>query len=112
MLERERIKANFQRGDLPGLLLQIVVGGEGHNLTKSSDVVFAEIPSTPKEAVQAEDRVHRLGQHRPVFIWYPVAASSPEVARFRSLRSRASGVGGILDGMVDSALHQLGALTR
>lgn len=60
--ERDEIVQRFQAGDIDVLIGQIVAAGVGLTLTRSSDVLFVETDWTPAGIVQAEDRVHRIGQ--------------------------------------------------
>lgn len=48
------------------LLATIGAGGVGLNLTSASRVFIMEPQYNPAAVAQAVDRVHRLGQHRPV----------------------------------------------
>jgi SWI/SNF-related matrix-associated actin-dependent regulator 1 of chromatin subfamily A len=49
---------------------------EGHTLTASSHVVFAELDWTPGKLAQAEDRLHRIGQHDSVLVQHIVLDGS------------------------------------
>jgi SNF2 family DNA or RNA helicase len=49
---------------------------EGHTLTASSHVVFAELDWTPGKLVQAEDRCHRIGQTDSVLVQHIVLDGS------------------------------------
>ena len=49
---------------------------EGHTLTASSNVVFAELDWTPGKLAQAEDRCHRIGQRDSVLVQHIVLDGS------------------------------------
>ena len=68
-LQRQSITESFQRGEL-----DVVIGSEackeGITLTRASHVLFVEYWWTPGDLAQAEARVHRISQERPVLISY------------------------------------------
>lgn len=60
----------FQKGKADLFVCPIRAGGVGINLQRAADSLFLERSWSPSLQVQAEDRVHRLGQVRPVTITY------------------------------------------
>jgi SWI/SNF-related matrix-associated actin-dependent regulator 1 of chromatin subfamily A len=59
-------------------LLSIMAVGMGVTLTAANTVLFAELYWTPGALLQAEDRVHRVGQTRPVTIKYLIAKATAD----------------------------------
>jgi SNF2 family DNA or RNA helicase len=61
---------SFQNGLSSAFVATFGAGGVGLTLTAASTVVLLDRPWTPGEAFQAEDRVRRIGQTKPVkSIW-------------------------------------------
>ena len=56
----------------------IRAAGEGITLTAAHAVAFTEIPWTPAAVDQAADRVHRIGQGKPVSVSYLIARHTVE----------------------------------
>lgn len=71
--ERAQIAATFQRGELAGIAATIDAGGVAITLTKSCMALFVDLEWTPAANSQAEDRLLRIGQERPVTIYRAVA---------------------------------------
>jgi len=67
--QRAQIVDDFQAGKIP-LLLATTAAKEGLTLTRANNAFFVERFWTPADETQAEDRIWRIGQERPVKITY------------------------------------------
>lgn len=79
------------------LFLSLQVGGEGLTLTESDHVIFVELPWTPAELAQAEDRCHRYGQKNTVLSQYLVYDNSLDASILRTLHGKQTGIEAVLD---------------
>ena len=66
--ERAAVVAAFQAGKLDCVCISIKAGGVGLTLTRATHSVFIDLEVVPALNVQAEDRIHRIGQTMPVTI--------------------------------------------
>ena len=68
--KRQSMVDNFQSGLSPVFVCTYGAGGVGLTLTAACTVILVDRPWTPGDVSQAEDRVRRIGQKRPVrSIW-------------------------------------------
>lgn len=83
--DRATAVRRFQEGVPRVFLGQTVAAGTGLTLTAARVVVFAQPDWTPANLLQAEDRVHRLGQRDSVLIQYLVTRGSIEAVMLASV---------------------------
>lgn len=98
---RDETVRRFQEGgpDAPQLLVcSTLVAGQGITLTRASNVAFLELGWTPAQHDQAEDRLHRIGQHDAVTAWYLLAAGTIDETIAELLQAKRSVVGAVTDG--------------
>lgn len=96
---RYEICQEFQRND--GLRLfvgNVKAAGIGVTLTAADSAAFLELPWTPGDLDQAEDRVHRISQTKQVTIYYLLAYRSIEERIARLLDSKRVVLKSIMDG--------------
>lgn len=63
---------------MPVFLLSTRAGGLGLNLTAADTVIFYDSDWNPQMDLQAQDRVHRIGQTKPVLIYRLTTSLSVE----------------------------------
>lgn len=96
--ERSRIVKDFQSGRVPVLVCSIKAAGVGITLTRSADVVFAEMDWTPALITQAEDRCARIGQKRPVQVTTYLARGSIDEAVVHVLSKKTNVLDDVMSG--------------
>lgn len=67
--DRSAITRAFQAGQIQAIVAS-QAAKEGLTLTRAANTIFVERYWTPADEQQAEDRIHRIGQTRPVVITY------------------------------------------
>jgi hypothetical protein len=76
----------------------VKAAGVGITLTAASHVIFAELDPTPGNMAQAEDRAHRIGQTRGVFIEHLVWDGSLDARMCRLLIKKQDVIDRVLNG--------------
>ena len=76
--ERDREIAAFQSGQGEVFLISLKAGGTGLNLTAADYVIHLDPWWNPAVEDQAADRVHRIGQDRPVTVYRLVTEKTVE----------------------------------
>lgn len=79
--ERARIQSEFQQHDstLRVILLSMTMG-VGIDLDAADDMIFLDLPYSPDEAEQVEDRIDRLSRSHRMTIWWLMSAGTIDLA--------------------------------
>lgn len=96
--KRQAAIDNFQNGHLDVILYSIPIA-TGTTLTRASDVVFFERAWRPADNLQAEDRVHRIGQTNQVTVTYIDAEGTLDAAMGNLLKDKTSAAVSVIDGI-------------
>lgn len=97
--ERDQALEDFQAGRARVILVVTAAGGVGITLTAASCAVFLSRPWSLVEALQAEDRVHRIGSevhHHYIDIVDIVTTDTVDAAIRRRLVDKADQLGDVL----------------
>lgn len=94
----ESVQAFQNNPDVKLFVGNIQAAGTGLTLTAANAVAFLELPWTPGELVQAEDRCHRIGQKDTVNIYYLLADNTIEAEIATLLDEKKKVLEAILDG--------------
>lgn len=103
---RDQIVARFQAGQIDVLIANITAAGVGLTLTHANDAVFVETEWTPALVAQAEDRIHRISQTRPVTITTLIAAGTLDPIIHRILAEKID----LLDQITPNSDHKVTTL--
>jgi SNF2 family DNA or RNA helicase len=95
---QESIDAFTNDPEVAVAVCSLTAAGVGLNLQVASDVVLAELSWTDAEQTQAIDRVHRIGQDKPVTAWRIIAAQTIDARIAELLDEKAGLAARALDG--------------
>jgi SNF2 family DNA or RNA helicase len=106
--DRTELTRQFQDGDAPVFLVSLKAGGVGLNLTAADTVILFDPWWNPAVEDQAIDRVHRIGQGKPVFVHRLVATGTVE-EKMDALKAKKRQIAASLfdaDGQITGALTE------
>lgn len=99
--KRQDLVEEFQDGRAKVAVLSLGAASTGLTLTATSLVLFAELYFVPGTILQAEDRVHRVGQTKVCDIRYIIAEGSLDDYIFKMLYYKLQTLDSVLDGRAD-----------
>ena len=99
--KRQDLVDDFQEGRAKVAVLSLGAASTGLTLTATSLVLFAELYFVPGTILQAEDRVHRVGQTKVCDIRYIIAEGSLDDYIFKMLYYKLQTLDSVLDGRAD-----------
>ena len=94
---REEAIVKFQEGSTRVLICSIGAGGVGITLTAANKVVFLDRSWSPATNLQAEDRLHRIGQTNAVQVIDIMAENTVDLGRMQRLGQKWKWIRQILD---------------
>lgn len=83
--KRTEIVARFQAGELRGVACTIVAAGVGLTLTRAATALFVDLDWTPALNIQAQDRLHRIGQTAQSVLYVRMVSDHPLDLHIQSL---------------------------
>ena len=105
---RSAALASFERDPSRRVMvLSLRAGGTGLNLTAASRVIHFDRWWNPAVETQAEDRVHRIGQTRPVEVFAYLCADTVEERIAKILEEKRALFSDLIDGVPAKALGRL-----
>ena len=95
---------DFQNNKAQVAVLSILAASTGLTLTACSTVLFGELYFVPGTVLQAEDRIHRIGQKNTCDIRFLIAKDTLDDHVFKLLSYKLETLDNILDGRNDRSL--------
>jgi len=106
--KRKQAEKEFQKNKTIRLFFgNILAASTGIDLWASCKLLFAEIDWVPGNHIQAEDRIHRIGQRRSVEIVYAVAKGTIEERLCQIVQKKQKVINQVLDGESIGRFHDL-----
>jgi SWI/SNF-related matrix-associated actin-dependent regulator 1 of chromatin subfamily A len=95
MAERQEAVAKFQRGELRYIVATIGAMSVGVTLTAANHVVFNDLSWVPADNLQAEKRIHRIGQKSACFAHY-IHATPTDLHIQKTLQEKLCTIGALI----------------
>ena len=109
-MERAKIEKDFQESRLDVFIGGIHAGGEAITLTRSDTVIFVELDWVPGALLQAEDRIHRVGQLENCQVIHLIAklsGTNHDNEMIKTIGSKLETIGNVLGESTQNLIHEL-----
>ncbi|WP_211367282.1 DEAD/DEAH box helicase [Sporomusa termitida] len=80
--------ANYETYSNSITCVQYTAGAMGHNLQRSNIIIYFTLPLSSELFEQSKKRIHRIGQNRTCFYYYPLTEKSVEEKILKVLKQR------------------------
>ena len=95
--KRQEYVDQFQNGEVQVALLSLLAASTGFTLTSTSLMVFGELYFVPGTMMQAEDRIHRIGQTQSCDIRYIIGEGTLDEYIFKMIVRKLDTLDSVLD---------------
>ena len=95
--KRQDYVDKFQNGEVQVALLSLLAASTGFTLTSTSLMVFGELYFVPGTMLQAEDRIHRIGQTQSCDIRYIIGEGTLDDYIFKMIIRKLDTLDSVLD---------------
>jgi SNF2 family DNA or RNA helicase len=107
---RGQIITDFQAGKIQVFAGTIAAGGIGITLTAASTVIFIDRSWSPSLNIQAEDRLHRIGQKQAVQVFDIIANNTIDAARIKHINLKWSWIKKLIgDELTNEEMQEMGS---
>lgn len=101
-----QVEEIFRNRDARLCVVSLEAGKEAINLQTASTMVFCELGWTPGLMNQAEDRIHRIGQHHPCEYYYIIGEQTIDEWMQKLLAAKQEIIDHAIDGISDSTANE------
>ena len=105
--KREQAKVDFQNGDKQVIVCNYIAAGVGVTLVKGANLIANDFDWLPANMLQAEDRIHRIGQIRNANIYYLYSEASIELTMVELLSKKLKAITKSVDGYEENIYERL-----
>lgn len=96
--KRQEAVDKFQSGEAKVIVCNLIAGGVGITLTSAKHLIVNDFDWVPANHLQAEDRIHRIGQDQDVNIYYLYSEGTVDEDMANILEKKLLNINKIVDG--------------